>query len=167
MKSYGRGEKLTIVAWDCGKGKLLVLEGGGGGGESLLNLGCLISLSSLIPSYCSCSSRGRRRDDEGCVRNISTSGDSTRGTGSSLRSCSWTTASDCTSSSPGPAIPKVNARRSTILKVSLQRSSISKMYHNQKTTTKINNNSPMHRLRNGSILILEFLQYRTSTRIKE
>jgi hypothetical protein len=117
MKSYGRGEKLTMLAWDCGKGKVLVLEGGGGGGGSLLNLGCLISLSSLLPSCCSCSSRGCRRDDGGCIRSISTSGDSVRGAGSSLRSCSWTIACDCTSSSLGPAIPKVNARRSAILKV--------------------------------------------------
>jgi hypothetical protein len=117
MKSYGREEKLTIVAWDCGKGKLLVLEEGGGGGESLLNLRCLISLSSLLPSCCSCSSRGRRREDAGCVRSISTSGDFVRGAGSSLRSYSWTTVCDCTSSSLGPAIPKVNARHSAILKV--------------------------------------------------
>jgi hypothetical protein len=119
MKSYGRGEKLTIVAWDCGKGKLLVLEGSGGGGGGLLNLGCLVSLSSLPPSYCSCSSRGHHRDDGGCVRSISTSGDSVRRAGSSLRSCSWTTACDCTSSSLGPTIPKVNARRSAILKVNV------------------------------------------------
>jgi hypothetical protein len=111
-----KGGKLIIVAWDCGKGKLLGLEGSGGGGGSLLNLGCLVSLSSLLPSCCSCSSRRRRRDDGGCVRSISTSGDSVRGAGS-LRSCSWTTACDCTSSSLGPAIPKVSARRSAILKV--------------------------------------------------
>jgi hypothetical protein len=117
MKSYGRGEKLTIVAGVGGKGKLLTLEGNGGGGGSLRNLGCLISLSSPIPSCCSCSSRGRRRDDEGCVRRISTSGDSTRGAGASLRSYSWTTACDCTSSSLGPTIPKVKARHSAILKV--------------------------------------------------
>jgi hypothetical protein len=35
MKSYGRGEKLTIVDWNCGKEKLLVLEGSGGGGGGL------------------------------------------------------------------------------------------------------------------------------------
>jgi hypothetical protein len=113
MKSNGRGEKLTIVACYCGKGKLLVLDGGCG--WSLLNLGGLISLSSLIPSCYSRSSRGRRRDDEGCIRSISTSGDSVRRTGSSLRSCSWTTACDCTSSSLGFGIPKVNARCSAIL----------------------------------------------------
>jgi hypothetical protein len=119
MKSYGRGEKLTIVGGVGGKGKLLALEGSGGGGGSLRNLGCLISLSFLIPSCCSCSSHGRRRDDKGYVRRISTSGDSTRGAGSSLRSCSWATACDCTSSSLGLAIPKVNARRSAILKVNV------------------------------------------------
>jgi hypothetical protein len=48
MKSYGRGEKLTIVDWDCGKGKLLVLEGSGGGGGGLLNLGCLSSLLVVL-----------------------------------------------------------------------------------------------------------------------
>jgi hypothetical protein len=105
MKSIRTVEKLTTMDWGCGKRKLLVLEEGCS--RSLFNRGGLISLSSLIPSYSSHSSRGRRWDDEGCVRSISTFGDSSRGAGSSLRSCPCTTACDYTSSSLGSLLLKL------------------------------------------------------------
>ena len=86
-------------------------------GKNLLNLG--FDRASLVPACGACSSRGCRLDVEGCVKSISTSGDSVRGAGSALRSCSCATACDCTSSSRGPANPKVNSNGFAILKVSV------------------------------------------------
>jgi hypothetical protein len=60
MKSYGRGEKLTIVAWDCGKGKLLVLEGSGGGGGGRV----------VTRTFSDAQTDGRSDDGRGGIRDL-------------------------------------------------------------------------------------------------